>query len=163
MNGPRIDDGLYDKAIEIVLDAPRHDLAAKIGPLDIASGTEDILYSPVDSSIIFGRLQDPEPGTTDRAVAEAEKAFPAWSSAAPSERREVLLRAASGLEERAYRMAAEIVLSTGMSRKAAYYEALAAADAVRKAAGTCDAPGRPLGVWAVVSMLSSPLASGIGY
>ncbi len=71
MNGPQMDDGLFDKAVENVLDAPKHDLTAKIGSFDIASGTEDILYSPVDSTVIFGRLQDPEPKTTERAVEAA--------------------------------------------------------------------------------------------
>ncbi len=60
-------------------------------------------------------------------------------------------------------MAAEIVLSTGMARKPAFYDAVAAAEAVRRAAASCDVPGKPLGVWAVVSMLSSPLASAVGY
>lgn len=163
MNGPQMDDGLFDKALETVLDAPKHDLAAKIGSFDVASGTEDILYSPVDSTVIFGRLQDPEPGTTGRAVEAAEEAFASWSKTDPSERRDILLKAARELEGRTYRMAAEIVLSTGMARRPAFCDAVAAAKAVKMAAESCGIPGRPIGVWAVVSMLSSPLASAVGY
>ncbi len=160
----QMDDSQFDKFIEIVLDAPKHDLTAKIGPFDIASGTEDILYSPIDDTIIFGRLQDPEPGTAARAAAVAAEAFPKWSATSPGERKEILLKVASLMEPRLYRMAAEVVLSTGMAREDAFNEAVAAIEAVKNAAAACDSPmGKPLGVWAVVALRSSPLASPVGY
>lgn len=133
MNAPQMDDRLFDQAIEMVLDAPKHDLAAKIGAFDVASGTEDILCSPVDSTIIFGRLQDPEPKTTERAVAVAQEAFGPWSRTSPSDRAAILSEAAREMEGRIYRIAAEIVLSTGMTRKAAFYDAFAAVAALKGA------------------------------
>ena len=160
----QMDDAQFDKFIDIVLDAPKHDCTAKIGHFDIASGTEDILYSPVDDAIIFGRLQDPEPGTAARAATVASEAFKTWSSTSPSERKEILLKVATLMEPRLYRMAAEVVLSTGMAREDAFNEAVTAIEAVKEAAAACDSPmGKPLGVWAVVALRSSPLASPVGY
>ena len=160
----QMDDAQFDKFIEIVLDAPKHDCTAKIGAFDIASGTEDIIYSPIDDTIIFGRLQDPEPGTAERAAKVANEAFAKWSSSSPSERKEILLKAAAMMEPKLYRMAAEVVLSTGMAREDAFNEAVTAIEAVKAAASACDSPmGKPLGVWAVIALRSSPLASPIGY
>lgn len=164
MSVPQFDDTLMDKAIETVLDGPKHDCAAKIGAFTIASGTEDILYSPIDDTIIFGRLQDPEPGTADKAVDVANEAFAKWSSTSPAERKAVLVKLHDLMVPRLYRMAAEVLLSTGVSRKDAFVEACAALDAVKRAADACDGKmGKPLGVVAVVSIQSSPLAVPVGY
>ena len=160
----QMDESLFDKAIEIVLDAPKHDLAAKIGAFTVASGTEDILYSPVDSDIIFGRLQDPEPKTTIKAAETASKAFGSWAKTSPADRKAVLDKLVSLMEPRLYRMAAECVLSTGMTRDCAFNEAVTAIETVKKAAAACNSPlGKPRGVWAVISLRSSPLAAPVGY
>jgi len=160
----QMDDAQFDKFIEIVLDAPKHDCAAKIGAFDIASGTEDILYSPIDDSIIFGRLQDPEPGTAERAATVAAEAFKSWSATTPAERKKIISDVAKLLEPRLYRMAAEVVLAAHTGAEDAFNEAVTAIDVLKKAAEACDAPmGKPLGVWAVIALRSSPLASPIGY
>jgi len=160
----QMDDSLFDKAIENVLDTPKRDCVAKIGSLDVASGTEDIVYSPIDSTIIFGRLQDPEPGTVTRAADNAAEAFKTWSKTAPRERKVILEKLVTLMEPRLYRLAAECVLSTGMTREDAFNEAVSAIEAVKRAVDACGQPmGKPLGVWAVIALRSSPLASVAGY
>ena len=164
MSAPQFDETLIDNAIETVLDGPKHDCAAKIGAFTIASGTEDILYSPIDDTIIFGRLQDPEPGTASKAADVAYGAFAEWSAVPPAGRKAVLEKLYDLMKPRLYRMAAEVLVSTGMNRIDAFNEAVAALNSVKKAADACDGSmGKPVGVVAVVSIQSSPLAIPVAY
>lgn len=164
MTGASFDSDMFERAMLGILDSPKHDYPAYIDGLAVASGTDDPLVSPVDDTIIFGRLQDPEPGTAAKAAERAKGKVPLWSSMAGAERAAVLGKAADSVERRRYFLAAEVVLSTGMCREEALAEVDRLAEVVRKAAEDAKGiRGKPRGVIAVVGLTSSPLASPMGY
>ena len=59
----QIDDAKFEEALQTVLDRPKHDFSAIVGGMHVASGTDMPLVSPIDNTIIFGTLQEPEKGT----------------------------------------------------------------------------------------------------
>ncbi|AGI47265.1 NAD-dependent aldehyde dehydrogenase [Thermoplasmatales archaeon BRNA1] len=158
------DDSKFDAAYDQALDSPKHDFPSKINGENVASGIEDLLVSPVDDTIIFGRLQDPVPGTMKKAAEDAARAFEMWSKSSPEERSRILSAVADSIEKRLYRLAADVVLSTGMVRKDAFAEAETCLEVVRQASkDAMNVKGKPRGVWGIIALESSPLASVIGY
>ena len=158
------DDVKFEAALQIALDREKHDYPAIIGGMNIASGADMPLVSPVDETIIFGTLQEPEEGTVAVAAEKADAAFASWSKTSPAERAGIISAVAESVRARRYNLAAEILLSTGMVRK----EAVAEVDRLievldRVAADTPSVKGKPMGVWAVIALCSSPLASAVGY
>ena len=74
----QIDDAKFEEALQTVLDRPKHDFSAIVGGMHVASGTDMQLVSPIDNTIIFGTLQEPEKGTASMA-AESKGCSQGWS------------------------------------------------------------------------------------
>ncbi|MCQ2070745.1 MAG: aldehyde dehydrogenase family protein [archaeon] len=158
------DNAKFEAAINMVLDGEKHDYPAYSNGMKIASGTDLPLVSPIDSTIIFGTLQEPEAGTATLAAQAAADAFPAWSKESPEKRAAILSFVASAVESRRYRLAAEVVLSTGITPVEAFKEVDRTIEILKKAAvDTVEIKGKPTGVWGIIALISSPLASPIGY
>jgi acyl-CoA reductase-like NAD-dependent aldehyde dehydrogenase len=87
------------------------------------------------------------------AVAAARAALPAWSGTTPYLRGQVLYRAAEMLESRSAAVAAELVTSTGATRRAASSEVAAAVDRLVYFAGWADKFAQ---VFSQVNPVSSP-------
>lgn len=154
----------FEAALQIALDREKHDYPAIIGGMNVASGMDMPLVSPVDDTIIFGTLQDPEDGTAAVAAEKAAEAFGPWSARPPFERAAVISKAAEEVRRERYRLAAEVTLSTGMVRREAVAEVDRLIEVLDKVAADAVAvSGKPTGVWAIVALNSSPLASAVGY
>ncbi len=150
--------------LQNALAAEKHDFPSYFGGMKVASGTAFPCTSPVDSTIIFGMFQEPEPGTMSAAADAADRAFAAWSQTAPADRAKVIAAAAESVAAHRYQLAAEVLLSSGMTRGLALAEADRLAAVLRQAAqDAVTAAGKPTGVWAVICTHSSPLASPMGY
>ncbi len=161
---PIVDDAKFESAFQLVLDREKHDLSSMIGDMNIASGTDMPLESPIDRSIIFGTLQEPEKGTAKYAAETASKAFETWSKAPAEERARILNFVLNSLGTRRYALAAEIVLSTGFTRREALAEVDRFEEILRKAAeDTVTIKSKPKGVWGVIALTCSPLAAPMGY
>lgn len=160
----QLDDAKFEEALQTVLDRSKHDLSAIAGGMHVASGTDMPLVSPVDSTIIFGTLQEPEKGTATMAAEAAKKAFENWSKTSMEERARILTFVYNSLGTRRYTLAAEILLSTGMSRAEALAEVDRFTEIIRQAAQDAAAiKGKPKGVWGIIALASSPLAAPMGY
>lgn len=158
------DNAKFEAALQMALDKEKHDYPAVIGGMYVASGTDMPLVSPVDDTIIFGTLQEPEEGTTAVAAEKADEAFATWSKTSPAERASVISKVAEDVRTKRYQLAAELLLGTGMVRKEAVAEVDRLIEVLDKAAADAETvKGRPTGVWAVIALNSSPLASAVGY
>ena len=131
---PLVDDAKFAEALQRVLDREKHDLSAIVGGMNVASGTDLPLVSPVDSTIIFGTLQEPEKGTATYAAETAAKAFETWSKTSQEERSRILRFVVNAMGTRRYDLAAEIVLSTGFTRREAMLEVDRFVEIIRQAA-----------------------------
>jgi len=161
---PLVDDAKFEEALQRVLDREKHDLSAIVGGMNIASGTNLPLVSPVDSTIIFGTLQEPEKGTATYAAEAAAKAFESWSKTSQEERSRILRFVVNAMGTRRYDLAAEIVLSTGFTRRGAMLEVDRFVEILRQAADdAASIKGKPKGVWGIIALTSSPLAAPMGY
>lgn len=158
------DAAVFETALQSVLQTGKRDYPSYIGGLKVASGKDRPLLSPVDSSIRFGTVQEPEEGTADLAAQAAHEAFRTWSAKAPSERAEAVRGIHGMLEAQRYKMAATVAVSAGMIGSEALAEADALLDIVAEALDEHDGvSGKPIGPWAVITSHSSPLASPMGY
>ncbi|MCQ2085196.1 MAG: aldehyde dehydrogenase family protein [archaeon] len=161
---PAYDDAKFEEALQMVLDKNKHDYSAMIGGTHIASGVDMPLVSPVDNTIIFGTLQEPEKGTATVAAETAKKVFETWSKSSQEERGRILSFVVNAMGTRRYSLAAEIVLSTGMTRKEAIAEVDRFVEVLKQAAeDAVTIKGKPKGVWGIIALASSPLASPMGY
>ncbi|MDD4222724.1 MAG: aldehyde dehydrogenase family protein [Candidatus Methanomethylophilus sp.] len=159
-----LDDKKFEVALQNELAAEKHDFPSYIGGLKVASGTDFPCSSPVDSTIIFGRFQEPEPGTMAAAARSADRAFGPWSKTAPAVRAKTVGDVAEAVAAHRYQLAAQVLLSSGMTRGMAVAEVDRLVDVLRQAAqDALTASGKPTGVWAVICTHSSPLASPMGY
>jgi len=164
MTEPAFDDKRFEAALQTVLAGEKHDYPAYIGGLKVASGTSFLCSSPVDSAIIFGTFQEPEPGTMKEACEAADRAFPAWSAAASEVRAQIVNAVADAVNARRYELAAEVLIASGLPRRAALAETDRLVAVLRQAAqDALQVPGKAMGVWAVIATYSSPLASPMGY
>lgn len=161
---PEINDEKFEAALQTVLDRQKHDYSAMVGSQHIASGSDLPLVSPIDDTIIFGTLQEPEKGTAAMAAEKARKVFETWSKSSMEERARVLAFVLNSMGTRRYSLAAEIVLSTGMTRREALAEVDRFTEVLGKAAeDAASIKGKPKGVWGIIALSSSPLASPMGY
>ncbi len=161
---PIVDDAKFENAFQLVLDREKHDLSAIIGGMNIASGVDMPLESPLDRSIIFGTLQEPEKGTAKYAAETAFKAFGTWSKVSAEERARVLTFVLNALGTKRYALAAEIVLSTGFTRREALAEVDRFEEILRQAIeDTTSIKGKPKGVWGIIALTCSPLSAPMGY
>ncbi|NLL94480.1 MAG: aldehyde dehydrogenase family protein [Thermoplasmatales archaeon] len=149
-------------AFNTVLHIDKKDYTNFIGGLMVASGNEYSVSSPIDTSIIFGTFQDPEPGTADRAVDAAARAHAEWSKEKPSERVALFERFLDRLTRQRYRFAAIACLSTGMTIKDSLNDVDAFIKIVENACADASGVKGRTGVWAIISEHASPLAAPAG-
>ena len=125
----------FSAAIDSVLSNGKKDYPSYVGGLKVASGNQFQVCSPVDKSIIFGSVQEPEDGLTDRAVVVAKDAFKKWSKTSAAERTEIFDKVLDTIEQQRYRLAAIVSLSVGMTRADALDEVERLVEVIAKA---CD-------------------------
>ena len=158
------DEHKFEIAFQSVLQMEKKDYPSYIGGFKVASGNDFIVKSPIDNTIDFGHFQEPEDGITDTAVEAALKAYESWSMVEVSERVKYFEKALEMICAQRYRLASIVVLSAGMIR----CEALAEVDRLIDIIQTeCDRTkvlkGKSMGVWAIVTTHSSPLAAPAGF
>ena len=154
----------FSAAIDSVLSNGKKDYPSYVGGLKVASGNQFQVCSPVDKSIIFGSVQEPEDGLTDRAVVVAKDAFKKWSKTSAAERTEIFDKVLDTIEQQRYRLAAIVSLSVGMTRADALDEVERLVEVIAKACDDIEEKkGKAIGVWAVLSSHNSPLAAPMGY
>ena len=158
------DDEKFEKAFQAVLQMDKKDYPSYIGGLMVASGVEYRINSPIDDSIMFGRFQEPEVGTTEKAVDSSLAVFGEWSKTAVSERIQTMEKVLESLCLQRYRFAAIVLISTGMTRQEALKEVDDLIEIISSQIGAVEAvSGKPMGAWAIITAHNSPLASPIGY
>ncbi|HKM09048.1 MAG TPA: aldehyde dehydrogenase family protein [Candidatus Methanomethylophilaceae archaeon] len=155
------EDTLFQRAFDGILSMEKKGYPSFIDGIKVASYKDYELTSPIDSAIIFGKFQVPEEGTATVAVDAAKKAFDTWSLRTHSERKEIFLDVLKRVKAQRYRLAANVMISTGMTVKDCLAEADRLAEMIEDACNT-DEKGKPMGVWGTISEHSSPLASPAG-
>lgn len=156
------DDVLFQRAIDILLSTEKKGYPSFVGGLKIASGKDYNLASPIDNSIIFGKFQIPEEGTVAMAVEYAEKAFASWSSKNQAERSDIFRDVLKKVKVQRYKLAACVMISTGMIMRDCLIEADRLAEMIEEACNIEDG-AESRGVWGVLSEHNSSLASPAGF
>lgn len=137
--------------------------------------------SPVERDLVIGRFQQATRHDVANAVMAAKNAFSSWRRLPWRERLAILRRAADGLSERRFELAALMSLEVGKTRFEALADAEEAADLIRyycrqveEAAGFDRPMGkltpnertrdvlRPYGVFVVISPFNFPVALAAG-
>jgi len=157
------DDEMFEKAFQAVLQMNKKDYPSYIGGMKIASGNVFAVDSPVDKSIRFGLFQDPESGIEERAIESSQEAFSEWSKMESSKRADYFEKALEAVKVQRYRLAAIVLLSSGMTRRESVAEVdrlIAVMESECRNIKTLK--GKPLGIWAIISSHNSPLASPMG-
>ncbi|MDR0508707.1 MAG: aldehyde dehydrogenase family protein [Candidatus Methanoplasma sp.] len=159
-NHSSYDDEKFETAFQAVLQLKKKDYPSYIGGMKVASGIEFVVNSPIDSTISFGTFQEPEDGTTDRAVDVAMKAHSAWSGKTLQERTVFFEGLLEKIKAQRYRLAATVLLSSGMTRR----ESVAEVDRLIEVISAECAKSKNVrkgktGVWGIITSYNSPLAS----
>jgi acyl-CoA reductase-like NAD-dependent aldehyde dehydrogenase len=154
----------YEAEIMTFLSGDKRDYPSYFGGLMIASGNEFIVDSPIDSSISFGRFQEPEEGIMEEAVTAAVKAQGPWARTPVAERAAYFEKLIPLLKQQRMQLAASVTVSAGMVREDALAEVDTLISAVKSLVEESkNLKKRPVGVWAVLSAHNSPLASPCAY
>ena len=104
------------------------------GQYDVSHGEQWFsVHSPIDKEIVT-RAASANPEDVTQAVSSAARAFDQWSASSPRERRDILLRAASLIEERHDEFAMRMVQETGTGEWWARFNCELGAEMVREAA-----------------------------
>jgi 1-pyrroline-5-carboxylate dehydrogenase len=158
------DDNKFETAFQAILQMDKRDYPSYIGGLMVASGVDYPICSPMDESICFGTFQESEPGIADEAVNAALKKFEEWSAMALFERMQIIEKIYNLLEGQRYRLAAAVLVSSGMTRQESLEEVDTLLGIIEEATDKVkQLCGKPMGPWAIIASHSSPLASPIGY
>ncbi|MDD2410763.1 MAG: aldehyde dehydrogenase family protein [Candidatus Methanomethylophilaceae archaeon] len=157
------EDELFQRAFDSLLGTEKKGYPSFVGGMMVASGNDYELTSPIDRSIIFGNFQMPEKGTVAAAVGAAGSAVGNWSSKTSQERTELFRDVLKRVRAQRYRLAACVMISTGMVMKDCLAEADRLAEVIGNAFDADFDKGSPSGVWGVVSGHNSPLASPAGF
>ncbi|KAJ9646942.1 hypothetical protein H2204_000634 [Knufia peltigerae] len=96
------------------------------------------LYNPATGELVADDVPVAGEQDVDYAVDCAEKAFPAWKKVSPTQRRDILLKFASLVEEHATELAAMTRLTLGSPVKFNEFEIALAVDAMRYYIGWID-------------------------
>lgn len=152
---------LFSREFDVILSTEKTGYPSFIGGLQVASGMDYQLSSPIDESIIFGKFQRPEEGTAAYAVEAAKKAFEVWSATEPSERAAIFENVLERVKARKFRLAACIAISTGMVMEDCINESNRLIEIIEDACATAERT-EPLGVWGIISEHNSSLASPAG-
>jgi len=158
------DDEKFEAAFQAVLQMKKKDYPSYIGGLKIASGVEFVVNSPIDGSITFGTFQEPEDGITERAVDVAAKAHSAWVGTPILKRAELFEKLLETVKAQRYRLAAMVLLSSGMTRKESVSEVDRLIEVISaECAKAGNNPKGKTGVWGIITSYNSPLASPMGH
>lgn len=157
------EDELFQRALDGLLGTEKKGYPSFIGGMMIASGNDYELTSPIDRSIIFGKFQMPEKGTVAAAVSAAGASADQWSSKARSERTDIFRDVLKRVKAQRYRLAACVMVSTGIVMKDCLAEADRLAEVIGRACEDDVQKRSPMGVWGVISGHNSPLASPAGF
>ncbi len=152
---------LFSREFDVILSTEKTGYPSFIGGLKVASGIDYQLTSPIDESIIFGKFQRPEDGTVSYAVEAAKKAFDSWSSMKTPERAAFISDALEKVKIRKYKLAACVMISTGMIMEDCLKEAERLIEIMEDACATAEQAESP-GIWGIISEHNSPLASPAG-
>lgn len=163
-NRSSYDDEKFEAAFQAILQMNKKDYPSYIGGMKIASGIEFVVNSPIDSSIAFGNFQEPEDGITERAVDSAMKAHSAWIETPIQKRAAIFENLLEAVSTQRYRLAAAVLLSSGMTRKESVSEVdrLIEVISAECAKAKNNLKGKT-GVWGIITSYNSPLASPIGH
>ena len=154
----------YEKHIMQFLSGDKKDYPSYFGGLKIASGNEFDVTSPIDSSISYGKFQEPEEGIMEEAVTAAVKAQGPWSRVPIGERVSYFEKLLVPLKARRMQFAAAVTVSAGMVREDAVDEIDRLISALESLISESKSlKGRPQGIWAILSAHNSPLASPCAY
>ncbi|MCL2149000.1 MAG: aldehyde dehydrogenase family protein [Methanomassiliicoccaceae archaeon] len=163
-SGPQYDDKGFEAALQAALGMRKRDYPSYIGGMKVASGVEFAVRSPIDSSITFGVFQEPEDGVAGIAVDAAAKAHPAWAATPAQERAECLTKLLDAVRAQRYRLAAIVLLSSGMTRRESVAEVDRLIDVLSaECAAAAGLKGGRTGVWGIITSHNSPLASPGGH
>ncbi|MDR2698794.1 MAG: aldehyde dehydrogenase family protein [Candidatus Methanoplasma sp.] len=158
------DDEKFEAAFQAALQMKKKDYPSYIGGIKIASGNEFVVRSPIDGSISFGMFQEPEDGITDRAVEVALKAHAAWEKTPMQDRIEYFEKLLDIVKAQRYRLAATVLLSSGMTRQESAEEIDRLIEIIsRECANAKSGMKGKTGVWGVITSYNSPLASPVGH
>lgn len=153
----------FEGAFNSVLHMDKRDYPNYVGGLMVASGHEYPISSPIDTSIIFGTFQEPEPGTADRAVDAAQKALKDWRLIGAEGRAKIIEEFVDRVKRQRYRFAAIVTLSSGMLAKDALEEVdTLISVAERETRAVLSGRSKQTGVWAILSEHASPLVGPVG-
>lgn len=95
---------------------------------DVPGGNHRETRSPIDTRLILGRFPAGSRSEAQAALAAARAAQPAWRALPAADRRRLLRRAATLIEERVYEIAAAVALEVGKNRMEALGEIQETAD-----------------------------------
>jgi len=158
------DDEKFEAAFQAALQIKKKDYPSYVGGMKIASGNEFAVRSPIDSSISFGMFQEPEDGITDHAVDVALKAHVMWERTPMQDRIRYFETLLEMIKAQRYRLAAMVLLSSGMTRPESVEEVDRLIDIISKECGNAKSGIKgKTGVWGVITSYNSPLASPAGH
>lgn len=170
----------FEAALERVRGRLGSDHPMRIGARPVETGAWVDDRSPIDPSILVGRVPGGTRREVDEAVRTAREGFATWRRWSWRDRLELLRRAADILERDAVETSAWLTLEVGKSRLEALGEAFEVPALIRyycdqvEAAEGYERPEqqvgderarlllRPFGVWAIVSPFNFPFATGAG-
>ena len=158
------DEEKFETAFQAVLQMNKKDYPSYIKGMKIASGNTFPVNSPIDNSIRFGLFQDPEAGISQRAVEASLEVYSDWSKTDVSVRVEYFQKVLKELKLQRYRLAAIVLLSSGMTPKESVAEVDRLIDILESECKRVkDIKGESTGAWAVITSHNSPLASPAGF
>ncbi|MCL2031831.1 MAG: aldehyde dehydrogenase family protein [Methanomassiliicoccaceae archaeon] len=160
---PPYDDEKFETAFQAALQIKKRDYPSYIGGMKVASGAEFIVKSPIDSSISFGAFQEPEDGITDLAVDAAVKAHSSWASMPAQDRIGYFDSLLETIRTQRYRLAAIVLLSSGMTRQESVAEVDRLIEIISECATAKSIKKGKTGVWGIITSYNSPLASPVGH
>ena len=158
------DDEKFEAAFQAALQMKKKDHPSYIGGMKIASGIDFVVNSPIDSSISFGTFQEPEIGTVEYAVDVAVKNHPAWAELSLQSRISIFERLLDSIEKQRYRIAAIVLLSSGMTRRDSVKEVDRLIEIIKTECSKAKNLNKgKTGAWGIITSYNSPLASPVGH
>ena len=163
-NQSSYDDEKFETAFQAVLQLKKKDHPSYIGGMKIASGVEFVVKSPIDSTIVFGTFQEPENGIADHAVNVALKVHPTWAGTPLQNRIGLFKNLLEMIKTQRYRLAAGVLLSSGMTRRESVAEVDRLIGVISKECARSESGLKgKTGVWGIITSYNSPLASPMGH
>ncbi|MCL1978935.1 MAG: aldehyde dehydrogenase family protein [Methanomassiliicoccaceae archaeon] len=168
MTGPEgnftFDNEKFEAAFQAALQMKKRDHPSFIGGMKVASGLDFVVKSPIDGSISFGSFQEPEAGITEYAVDVALKVHTQWAKLSLKERIGYFENLLGMIKAQRYRLAAMVLLSSGMTRQEAVAEVDRLIDVISSLCRTSENSLKgKTGVWGIITSYNSPLASPVGH